>query len=1212
MNIRNSHPVKNQPAKPSPARKSNSNTSLPRQIQILCALVALSFLCFPLVAEATTTINHQFTSATINPGDTSQYQITIANTSLVPLTAAAVTEVLLSQVQIASPANIFNTCGFTVNAATPGTSTVYLTGGTIPAGTGTVDGQCYFQLNVTSTAAGNWVNAIPANTTPNAATSGYTAKENGVDVFNTTPANATLSVNTLIVPTGSKVFAPSPAIAGDPVTLTITLNNPNAGATLPLTTFTDTLPTGMVVAPTPSASTTCSGGSVAATAGSGTITLTGGTIAISGSCTVTAKVLVSSIGTNTTQSFTNSLAAGAIGNTRGLTSTGFSQALTVNTPPVVAKSFATSPIAAGQQSRMTITITNRSTTNALDITSFSDNLTGTSLKILNTASTPVAATANPSVSCTGTGAVNGTLSAPADLINQTITLTGAKAGPSGVCTVTAYLTSTVDGAHTNTIAANAVANPNNYASASVNASLTTYAQLTVAKSVALANVAPGQWTRFTVAISNWSTGTVSNVFFKDVLPAAGGNQMTLFDAGSGFYTTDAGCTGGTWTGTTAAGTSTGNAPTATDYGLQWSGGTIVAGSGASAGVCTISLWAKLPASAATGTVFTNNIPINSITGEYPPGTPITNNQSGSSVNVTTVDSVAITKPFSPNSIAQGAQSTLTITIFNRTVSALTGVNLTDNLPAGVRLAANPAATNTCGGTLQASPNDTKVILSGGATVAGRPAASQDSNCAITVRVVGTTTGVFTNTLRPADFSNTQGTTIPANVNQNLTVTTGLTGAKSFTPTSVASGGKARVKITVTNANAGNGRLTNVSVDDNTFSAGLVVANPANGATSCAGSPTLVVNPGATRAQLLGATLNGGASCDFSFDVVASGAGPWSNTIPIGKITSAEGEANTAAVTANLTAATAQININKSFNPVLVTGGQPSILTIDVINPSTTAMSGIGFTDTFPLGIEVYSVPNASTTCTGGTVTAIPGDGKVILSGAALAASSTCRVLVTTTSVKFLNLTNTIPASSIVSNAGFTNPSGTSATLSTLQGLNVMKAFSPAYVAPSQVTTLRMRLREPFDPNAPIPMTLTGVSYTDTLPGGVLIAATPNATTDCAGTGTGGLAEITTSNNGTTNGLVTVSRATIQPGTHCFISVDVVASALGAYNNTIPQNTVNSDQGVVNNSDANATLYVVNKPTVSKLFTNTTRTPGQATTLTVTVTNSAPCQLPGWP
>lgn len=1193
-----------------PVRGTGRAKRCPARILPAFALAAASLLSG--AALASTTINHQFTPATINPGDVSQYRITIANSSLVPLTAAAVTEVLPATITIASPPAITNTCGFTVNAAAPGTSTVYLTAGTIPAGTGTVDGQCFFQVNVTSTTAGNQVATIPANTTPNATTSGYTAKESGVDVFNTTPASATLSVNTLLNPTGSKVFAPSPAVAGDPVTLTITLTNPNAGATVPLTTFTDTFPSGMVIANPPGASTSCSGTGAASgtlspapAAGAASVTLAGGTIGQSGTCTITVRVTVPSI-SGTSQAFNDVLAAGAIGNTRGLTSPAFNRSLTVNTPIGVTKSFGTPNIPAGQPSLVTLRISNASTANALDITSFADDLTGTTLKILNTASAPVAAPANPSVVCTGTGAVNGTLTAPADLLDQTLSLAGARAGPGGSCTITAYMTSTVDGGHVNTIPANAVVNPNGYASPGpVTATLTANAQLTVGKTVTVANVAPGQWTQFTVTISNFSGGPVTGVTFKDVLPRNGTNQMTLFDAGSGFYTAPGpGCTGGAFTGTDAAGVTTGNPPTAADAGLLWTGGTIVAGVGASPGVCTISIWAQLPASAPTGLTFTNSIPIGSVTGTGPAGG--VGNVNAASVNVVSIASGAVTKAFAPAAIAQGQQSTLTITLFNRTVAPLTGVSLTDNLPAGVTLAANPAATNTCGGSLQAFPGDAVVKLTGG-TVAARPVASQEASCAITVRVTGTVLGIKTNTINPANFTSNEGVSIPTAVSANLTINTGLTGTKTFTPASVTSGGTSRVKLTVTNASSG--AFTNVSVDDSTFSAGLTVANPANAATNCAGAPTLVVNPGSTRAQLLGATLNAGASCDFSFDVVTSGAGPWSDTVPAGNITSAEGASSTAAVTANLAAVAAQININKSFNPVVVTGGQPSILQIDVINPAAAAITGVGFTDTFPAGIVVYSVANAGTTCAGGTVTAIPGDGKVRLAGATLAASATCNVTVTTTSTRFLNLTNTIPAGAVVSNQGYTNPTGTSATLSTLQGLNVLKAFSPAWVIPGQVSTLTMSLVSSFDPGAPTPLTLNGVTYTDTLPAGVFIAPTPNAATTCAGTGAGGLAVVSTANGGS-SGSVTFTQGTIAPGTSCSTTVDVVSNTLGAYNNTIPANSVTTNEGIPNQTAANATLFVVSRPTVSKAFANPTRNPGQTTTLTVTVTNGASIPLTG--
>ena len=1159
-------------------------------------------------ANASTTINHQFTPATINPGDVSQYRITIVNSSLVPLTAAAVTEILPAAVTIASPASITNTCGFTVNAASPGTSTVYLTGGTIPAGTGTVDGQCFFQLNVTSTTPGNQVATIPANSTPDATTSGYTALENGVPVFNTTPASATLAVATLSAPTGGKTFAPSPAFAGDTVALTITLTNPNTGATIPLTTFTDNLPSGMTVVGPGSPAVSCTGtgasnGTLTAASGASSVTLTGGTIGTSGVCTL--RVNVRAVTSLLTQTLTNTVPANAIGNTRGLTSATFNRALVVNTPINVTKTFGTPTIPAGQPSVTTIVITNLSASNALDVTSFADSLAGTTLVVLD--ATDVPPQPNPALVCTGAGAISPAPTWTPNVTNSTLSIASARAGPSGTCTLTATMTSSVDGAHANAIPANAVSNPNGWASPAASATLTANAQLTVAKSAAPTSVAPGQWAQFTVTINNYSGGPVTGVTFKDVLPkSAPGNafQMTLFDAGSGLFLPSPGCSGGTYTGTDSGGGDTTNPPAAGDFGLIWTGGTIAAGGGVNPGVCTISIWAQVPAGAGTGLTFTNSLLAGSVTGTGPLG-GITNTNAAS-VNVVTIAATNVTKSFAPATVALGQASVLTITLFNRTVSPLTGVGLTDSLPAGLQVAANPLPTNACGGTFNPSPGATSFSLSGG-TVAARPPASQESTCAFTVRVVGTSTGLKTNTIPAGALSDNEGASNPTAASGGLTISAGLTGAKTFTPTSVTSGGVARVKLTVTNAT--NGALTNVSIDDNTFSAGLVIANPSNAATNCAGSPTLVADPGTTRAQLLGATLNAGAACDFSFDVATSGAGPWSDTVPAGKITSAEGAASTAAVTATLTAAVAQININKSFNPVIVTGGQPSILQIDVTNSSSAAITGVGFTDAFPSGIVVYSVPAASTDCAGGTVTAAAGGGSVSLAGATLAASATCHVFVTTTSTKFLNLTNTIPAGAVTSSQGYTNLNPTSATLSTLQGLNVAKAFSPPFVVPGQVSTLVMTLVSTFDPSAPAPITLTGLTYTDLLPNGVFIAATPNPTTTCAGTGPGGLAVVSTANGGS-NGSVTVTQATVSPGSTCTVRVDTVSNVLGAYNNTIPANSVTTDQGIPNQSPASATLFVVTTPTVSKSFANPTRNPGQTTTLTVTISNGTSVPLTG--
>ncbi|MGB5199150.1 MAG: hypothetical protein WBR56_04545 [Sedimenticolaceae bacterium] len=1168
---------------------------LPRQVRYLAAALLIGL---PGLAIATTTINHRFSPATIDPGDTPTYTIEIANDSLVPLTAAAVTSILPPQITIADPANITDTCGFGSVTANPGSSDVILSGGTIPAGDGFIDGQCFFEIPVTSIVPGNHVATIPANTTPDATTSGYTALENGIAVFNGTPALATLAVGTLQNPTGSKTFSPSPAVAGDSSRLSIVLSNPNNSTTLPLTIFTDNLPAGMVVASPANGSVACTGagaanGTVTAVPGGVAVTLDGGIIGEAGSCTVAVDVVVPSI-SGTTESFTNSVPADAIGNTRGLTSAAFSRNLNVNTPIGVSKSFVPDTIPAGQPALLTIVIANNSTQNTLPITQFIDDLTTTTLSILDSAN---GAPADPAVICDGTGAADGALTdGVGGLLDQGDTeirlagaVAGVRSGANGKCTITAYVTSTTDGAHTNTIPANAVDNPAGYASPAASDSLLLNAQLTVDKTVSVNQVAPGQSTQFTVTINNWSGADVTNVSFRDTLPNAGGIQMVLDDDPS-IPVSSVGCIGGTFSGSDG------------DAALDWTGGTIPAGSGALPGVCTIVFRARLPATATTGLVFSNQIPswdgVNGVGGDgNGPGGSVVNPGPSPAVNVATVDAVAVTKDFIPGAVAQGQTATLRLRVRNRVQSSLTTVDLTDTLPAGLTLAANPAATNSCGGSLQAFPGDTQVVLTGG-IVNPRPDNAVQTTCAITVQVTGDMPGAYTNSIDPADFSSSAGT-IAAPVSDVLTITAGITASKTFLPAMVATGGRSR--LTVNLVNNSSGALTNVAVDDSGLSAGLSVANPANAASSCGGTTSIVANPGATNAQLLGVTLPAGANCDFSFDVTTSGPGPWGNTIPPGGITSAEGATNSSPVSANLTAMTADIGINKSFNPIIVTGGQPSLLTIDVINSSSATINDVAFTDVFPEGIVVYPVPDASTNCQGGTVTAMPGDASVGMVGATLLPNDTCQVFVTTTSIRYLNLTNFIPAGVITSAQGFTNALGTQASLSTLQGLGLTKGFAPAYIPPGATARLILQLISTFDPNAVSPVTITGMSFTDPLPAGLVFAPVPNASTTCPGA-------TLTVNTGTQ--ALTISGGSLLPGTQCLIEVDVTAPAVGVYENLIAEEAITTDQGVTNQTPAAADLHVIQEPTLAKSFAPTTVGIGQRTTLTVTVTNNSDQELTG--
>lgn len=459
----------------------------------VAALLGAAALLAAPAALATVTVNKQFTPATLDPGDVSRFRISFFNSSLVPLTAAAITDNLPAQVSIVNPANVADTCNFGVVTATPGTQRLIATGGTIPASDGITSGACYIELDVTSVVSGNWVNTIPANGpsngfTPGGNTSGFQATEGAATVTNATPASATLAVRFLSQPSGTKTFNPSTGIVNEPVTLSIVLTNPNTLSTIPLTTFTDPLPAGMTVAPTPTASVTCTGtgaanGTLTANAGANSVVLTGGVIGASGTCTISVRVIVASI-TGATQSFTNTVPANAIGNTRGLSSASFNRPITVNSPITVSKNYFTtssggtalpSPIPLNTEFWMRIDLGNSSSTTPVNITTFTDTLpTGL-----------VIGSSTPTIDCASSGngsGVNGTISATPGA--GSFTLTGGTIGIGGAthrCRLFVPVVQTVAGPLTNTIPAGAVGNNLGVGSPQATATSTGNGQLTVSK-----------------------------------------------------------------------------------------------------------------------------------------------------------------------------------------------------------------------------------------------------------------------------------------------------------------------------------------------------------------------------------------------------------------------------------------------------------------------------------------------------------------------------------------------------------------------------------------------------------------------------------------------------------------------------------------------------------------------------------------------------------
>lgn len=133
----------------------------------------------------------------------------------------------------------------------------------------------------------------------------------------------------------AKAFSPAVNAPGGISTLTITLTNSNAAAATLTAALVDTLPAGVVISPSPNASTTCGGGVVTAVAGGGSVTLSAGSTipggAVSGSCQIIVNVIGAAAG-----AYTNTIPIGGLQASNGNNTVAAIAILTITpaVPPV--------------------------------------------------------------------------------------------------------------------------------------------------------------------------------------------------------------------------------------------------------------------------------------------------------------------------------------------------------------------------------------------------------------------------------------------------------------------------------------------------------------------------------------------------------------------------------------------------------------------------------------------------------------------------------------------------------------------------------------------------------------------------------------------------------------------------------------------------------------------------------------------------------------
>ena len=258
------------------------------------------------------------------------------------------------------------------------------------------------------------------------------------------------------------------------------------------------------------------------------------------------------------------------------------------------------------------------------------------------------------------------------------------------------------------------------------------------------------------------------------------------------------------------------------------------------------------------------------------------------------------------------------------------------------------------------------------------------------------------------------------------------------------------------------------------------------------------------------------------------------------------------------------SISKAFAPSSISAGGVSTLTITLSNPEAMPSTLTApLIDNLPAGITIAALPNVSTTCGGtGAPLATPGGSSVTLpAGRTIPANGSCTLIVNVTGTVAGSYINIIPIGALQTNTG-NNLAPATATLLITQLVvpSISKAFAPSSISAGGVSTLTITITNP----QAAPSTLTA-PLIDNLPAGVTIAAIPNVSTTCGGTG----APLATPGG---SSVTLPAGRTIPANGSCTLIVNVTGTVAGSYINIIPIGALQTNTGN-NLAPATATLLI---------------------------------------
>ncbi|HVS64632.1 MAG TPA: hypothetical protein VMT85_14140 [Thermoanaerobaculia bacterium] len=999
------------------------------------------------------------------PGETVTLRFTVHNFTRDPASGIAFTDdldaALTGLAATGLPQN--DVCG--AGSQVSGTSTISLTGGSLAGGE-----SCTFGVTL----------QVPAGATPGTypnTTSTVTGDVAGV------PTVGSPGTDDLVIapaPILTKSVTPDPALAGDELTVDFLLENPSADPITDISfqdVFTDFVPGSTV---TPPAAGYCNGtGTTAVSATS--IQFSGIDLAAGANCTFSFALQIpldtqSGVYINTTTEVTG-LGPGE----ETLTGRPASADVTVVAAPTLEKAFVGDPVAPGATVtlRFTLTSAEGAAGTATDI-ELTDDLSAVlaGLAAIDTPITDVCG-AGSEISGTTTLAFTGGSLAPNSSCTFSVTLqVPAGAVPGSYPNTTSTVAATVDGL--------AVEGPAASDDLDV-AGLQAAKQFTDDPAVA-----GGTVTLEFVLRNDDPSFAATDIAFTDDL-----NAVVAGLAYNGPVVMDPCGAGSQLTGTTT---------------LSFTGGSLPSG-----GSCAFSVVLDVPAGASAGE-FSNAT--SQVTGTVDGGTVVV---APAVDSLQIVDPLTIEKEFTDDPVVAGGTVTLQLTIGNaHPTEAATGVAFTDDLDAalsGLQAVGTPLAA--CGGTL----TGTSLLSFSGGTV---PAAD---SCLVTV-TLQVPAGVPAGTAATNTTSSVSGTIDGVGVTGSpasddlLVEVAGL--SKSFDGPTTATG---TVVLTFTLENfSTTDTLTGLSFTDDLSAtlAGLAATGlPMNDV--CGAGSTI---SGTSFLTFSDGSLGPDESCTFDVTVqVPAGVAPGGYTNTTSDLSSS-GIAIALGATDDLVIEPPPA-FDKSFSPATVGEGVPSTLMFTIDNTaSALAATGLDFTDDLPAGVVVADSPNASTTCTGGTLSAVAGSGIVSYTGGTVAAGATCTVSVDVTAAATGSYVNTSGA--LTSSSG---SSGTaSSTLTVRPAPTVTKVFSPAEIDLGGTTTVVITID-----NTAGALPVSGLSFTDTLPAGMTVADPANASTTCTG-GT-----LTAAPGAGSFGY---AGGSVAAGESCGVMVEVTADVLGPSENVV--------------------------------------------------------------